>query len=349
MPGAKVKSQKRRSEQAANASVLSATKPDTRFYIGDCRVVLANVPEVKNSQVDLVFADPPFNWNRDYNRKPAASLAQASGIDYQTWDDAIAREDYIKFTHDWLSLCHHALKPSGSMFVNIPDDTAADIVIFLRDRLKMHMVNWGIWHYRFGQNRTGAFINSKVHVLYFAKDQAQRIWRPEPILEPSDRATTYFDPRTLSKNDGMPAGMRVPMDVWYGPFMGRVQGNNIERRPGHDNQLPEAYLSRVVQCCTDKDMLVMDPFIGSGTTSTVARALGRRFIGSEYSAANAHSAFERTVNIGPMRDLHAVLAQSSSLNQARTTTKNRAEQFELKSAKAKSALANKSSAKPSAS
>ena len=162
------------------------------------------------------------------------------------------------------------------------------------------MVNWCIWHYRFGQNARTKFISSKVHVLYFVKTPiAARTWNPESVLEVSDRASTYFDPRTLSKRDGMPAGQRLPLDVWYGPYLGRIQGNNKERRGRHDNQLPEAYLERVIRSTSNQGNLVLDPFLGSGTTGVMARALGRKFIGVEYSPDNARSAFERML-AGPI-------------------------------------------------
>jgi site-specific DNA-methyltransferase (adenine-specific) len=258
--------------------------PEARVYVGDCREVLARLPEAKRGAFDLVFADPPFNWGRAYDE----------------WDDAMTREAYLSFTYEWLRLCHGALTPTGSMWVNIPDDTAAEIVVYLKNELKMQMVNWCIWHYRFGQNRNGSFINSKVHVLYFTKDPFKRTWNPEPVLEPSDRATTYFDPRTMSKKDGMPAGMRVPMDVWYGQYWGRIQGNNKERRGYHDNQLPEVYLERVILSSSNEGDLVLDPFLGSGTTGVVAHALGRRFVGIEYSKENAKSSYER-MKAGPIR------------------------------------------------
>lgn len=298
--------------------------PDTRAYVGDCRQLLAAIPECASSQVDLIFADPPFNWNRDYDRwkaehpETAADTEPQRRAKYQTWGDDMPREDYLDFTYAWIDGCIKALRPNGSLFINIPDDTAAEIVCFLKSHLErkpthpMHMVNWCIWHYRFGQNRSGAFINSKVHVLYFARNPADRIWHPERILEPSDRATTYFDPRTQSKKDGMPPGMRVPMDVWYGPFLGRVQGNNAERRANHDNQIPEAYLNRVIRCASDEGMLVLDPFLGSGTTGVVARALNRRFIGCEFSKANAKSAFER-IEKGPARPLSTYEGVSTAI------------------------------------
>ena len=256
--------------------------PDTRVYVGDNREVLPTIPEVREGSVDLVFADPPFNWNRAYDE----------------WDDQLPREDYLQFTADWLDLCVDALAPHGSIWVNIPDDTAAEIVMHLKGR-GLEMINWCVWHYRFGQNRMGSFINSKVHALYFARDRKNRVWLPDDILEPSDRATTYFDPRTQDKKEGK-SGLRVPMDVWYGKFWGRIQGNNKERRPHHDNQIPEVYLERVIRACSEEGMLVLDPFLGSGTTGLIARELGRRSIGVEFSADNAASAFERITN-GPVR------------------------------------------------
>ncbi len=269
-------------------------------YVGDCREVVPQVVAPKS--VDLIFADPPFNWKRGYDE----------------WDDDLPRAEYMQFTRDWLNACADALADNGSFWVNIPDDSAADIVVHLRDHCKLHLINWCVWHYRFGQNTTQKFINSKVHALYFARHREVlnpappkrmrlakpggpgRTWNPAEILEISDRRAIYGDPRTESKKDGIDAGHRVPMDVWYGQYWGRIQGNNAERRGYHDNQLPEVYLERVIRACSNPGDLVMDPFLGSGTTGVVARALGRNFVGVEYSKANAQSACER-IAAGPVR------------------------------------------------
>jgi len=290
----------------------SLESPDARIFVGDCRQILASLPEVQNRRFDLVFADPPFNWNRAYDQ----------------WDDAMPREDYLQFTRDWLDLCVRGLGPWGSLWVNIPDDTAAEIVVHLKQR-GLEMVNWCVWHYRFGQNTKSRFINSKVHALYFVRPpekgeagaHAERTWNPDKILEISDRRSIYFDPRTENKRDGMPAGHRVPMDVWYGPFWGRIQGNNKERRHSHDNQLPETYLERVVLCSSNEGDLVLDPFLGSGTTGVVAHALGRRFIGCEFSPQNARHAFER-MKAGPVRKLGEGVGLSTAIHPSRRRSKN---------------------------
>ena len=260
--------------------------PDTDVYVGDCRVVLPALPE---GSVDLIFADPPFNWD----------------VPYGDWDDARPRAEYLRFTRDWLDACLRVLSARGSLWVNIPDDTAAEIVVHLKDR-GLVMINWCVWHFRFGQHRTGNFIVSKVHALYFARDRDGRVWNPDAVLEPSDRAAIYDDPRTRETRQ---PGRRVPLDVWYGPLWGRIQGNNKERRKNHQNQIPEVYLERVIRACSGEGQLVLDPFLGSGTTCTVARALRRRSVGIEYSPRNALSAFAR-IQAGPVR----VLAPSRDTN-----------------------------------
>ncbi len=298
------------------------------MYVGDCRDVLPALP--RGDVFDLIFADPPFNWNRDYDRWDAG----------HAWDDAQPDEHYcdvrhsfqapgasLAFTQRWLDLCIDRLAPHGSLWVNIPDTWAAEIVVHLKQRA-LRMVNWCVWHYRFGQNTTGRFINSKVHALYFMKDptHAGRRWNPDAVLELSDRRAIYGDPRTESKKDGMPPGERVPMDVWYGEFWGRVQGNNKERRHNHDNQLPEAYLHRVVAACSRPGDLVLDPFLGSGTTGVVARAMGRRFVGVDYSALNAQHACER-IEAGMVRghllDEGGARGVSTAIHPARAALKRR--------------------------
>ena len=261
--------------------LFEATEPDTRVYLGDCREVLANLPD--RGKVDLIFADPPFNWD----------------VPYDEWKDNMSRSEYERFTYDWLAACIDALSPPGSLWDNIPDDTAAEVVMHLKRR-GMTMVNWCVWHFRFGQCRHSSFIMSKVHVLYFSKHPKDRTWNPDEILEQSDRASVYKDARTMSKDTNK--GMRVPMDVWYGSYLGRIQGNNKERRHGHHNQIPEAYLERVIRSTSNPGDLVLDPFLGSGTTSTVARALDRRSIGIEFSDTNARSAWERISSIGMVRE-----------------------------------------------
>lgn len=287
--------------------------PPADILVGDCRDVLPRLLPTLRGKVDLIFADPPFNWNRAYDR----------------WNDSLPEREYLDFTYAWLDLCVELLKPGGAFWINIPDDWAAEIVVHLKHGTpnaagvtspRLVLENWCVWHYRFGQNLTERFINSKVHALHFVKGGGVHTWNPMDVLEQSDRAAIYGDPRTLSKKDGMPAGLRVPMDVWYGPFWGRIQGNNKERRGYHDNQLPETYLERVLMSTSNAGDLVLDPFLGSGTTGVVAHALKRRFVGVEYSPENAKSAFER-IKHGPIREMGAAKGASTAIFKKRRELK----------------------------
>lgn len=289
----KAKTPKAAPRERAGGPARSTADGSVRVWVGDCREELLKIPEVAAGTVDLVFADPPFNWNRAYDK----------------WDDAMPEREYVDFTYDWIDICVKALRPGGSLWINIPDTWAAEIVCYLKGRLErkpacvMAFQNWCIWHYRFGQNTTEKFINSKVHALYFIKPGGKHVWNGEAVAELSDRAAIYGDPRTLSKKDGMPPRMRVPLDVWYGQYWGRIQGNNKERRAYHDNQLPEVYLERVIRACSNQGDMVLDPFLGSGTTGVVAHKLRRKFVGTEFSAENAKHAWERITVLGPHREM----------------------------------------------
>ena len=157
------------------------------------------------------------------------------------------------------------------------------------------LVRWCIWHYRFGQHTTHNFISSKTHLLWLSNGKPP--FHATDVLEPSDRASKYNDRRTQSKVHGEP-GLRVPFDVWYGEGFSRIQGNNRERRPLHDNQLPEAILTRIIRSCTSEGDLVLDPFLGSGTTAVVAARLNRHFRGCDISPTYIESAASRVAESG---------------------------------------------------
>ena len=273
--------------------------PSTEVYVGDCRDILKNIT---SESIDLVFADPPFNWD----------------VPYDQWKDGMPRKEYLSFTYSWIDSCLSVLAPHGSIWINIPDDTVAEVVMHLKGH-GLEMINWCIWHFRFGQHRDSNFIVSKSHVLYFSKNRKNRTWNPDSILEYSDRAAVYDDPRT--KKTQRP-GMRVPLDVWYGQYWGRIQGNNKERWHNHQNQIPEMYLQRILLSCSREGDMVLDPFLGSGTTSTVARGLNRKSIGIEYSAELAKSAFHR-IQRGPVRTSTTPTTNSFMSSRKRTSRPKR--------------------------
>lgn len=232
---------------------------------GDCLKVL---PKMKSGSVDLVFADPPFNI----------------GYDYDTITDDKPPIEYVAWTMQWVEECVRILKPTGSMFVAIGDEYAAEMKKVL-DR-HMYMRNWIIWHYTFGVYCTHKFGRDHAHILYYCKNPKQRTFNDRAIRIPSARQTTYKDARANS--DG-----RIPGDVWT---YSRICGT-FKERTGHPCQMPVAILDRIIRTATQRGERVLDPFAGSGTSLVSARQNGRQFIGVELSRRYASAIASRLSHI----------------------------------------------------
>ncbi len=221
---------------------------------GDCIELL---PTLDEPIADLIFADPPFNI----------------GYKYDVYRDRKKHDEYYEWTEAWMSACvAHALKPTGSFWVAIGDEYAAEIKT-IGDSLGLHLRNWVIWHYTFGQNTQRKFARSHVHLFYWVKDPKRFTFNDMAVRIPSARQTTYADSRANPKG-------KVPDDVWS---YSRVCGTFNERVQWHPCQMPEKVLERIVEASSSADDLVLDPFSGSGTTSVVAARLGRKYLGLDIS------------------------------------------------------------------
>lgn len=228
-------------------------KRDT-IYCGDS-IELLNSWDA--GTVDLVFADPPFNI----------------GYVYDNYRDDVPNEEYVQWSRDWMAACQRILKPDGSFYIAIGDDFAADIRIIGRE-LGLHLRNWIIWYYTFGQNARTKFSRAHTHIFYFTKHAKNFTFNDRQLRFPSARHTEYQDLRAN------PLG-RLPDDVWAD--FPRVCGTFKERAGFHGCQMPEALLMRIICASSNPGELVLDPFIGSGTTAAAAKRLGRRYIGIDLS------------------------------------------------------------------
>jgi len=207
--------------------------------------------------VDLVFADPPFNI----------------GYVYDGYKDDVPNQEYVAWSRDWMAACQRILKPHGSFYIAIGDDFAADIRILARE-LGLHLRNWIIWHYTFGQNMRQKFSRAHTHIFYFTKDAKHFTFNDRKLRFPSARHTEYQDLRAN------PLG-RLPDDVWN--EFPRVCGTFRERAGFHGCQMPEALLMRIILASSNANDVVLDPFVGSGTTAVAAKRLGRHYIGIDVS------------------------------------------------------------------
>jgi site-specific DNA-methyltransferase (adenine-specific) len=241
------------------------------LHHGDC---ITGMARLVPGCVDLAFADPPFNI----------------GYDYDVYHDKRAAEDYLAWSERWGVQAARVLKPTGSFWLAIGDDYAAELKIMFQ-KLGLTCRSWVIWYYTFGVNCTKKFSRSHTHLFHFVKDAAHFTFNDAPIRVPSARQLVYADGRANPKGrlpddtwilrpQDLPDGFQPDEDTWYIP---RVCGTFKERAGFHGCQMPERLLGRIIEVSSNPGELVLDPFAGSGSTLIVAKKLGRRYLGYEFS------------------------------------------------------------------
>jgi site-specific DNA-methyltransferase (adenine-specific) len=235
-----------------------------QIICGDCIKVLG---KVKEPFADLIFADPPFNI----------------GYKYDGYNDSLKKGKYVEWTRLWMAACKKVLKPAGSFYIAIGDDYAANVKT-IADELGLHLRNWIIWHYTFGQQTKQKFARSHTHIFYFVNDKKNFTFNDFAVRVPSDRQLIYSDRRANS------AG-RIPDDVWT--EFSRVCGTFKERQGWHPCQMPEILLQRIISVSTNEGDCVLDPFSGSGTTVAAACQLARNYVGIEISKKYVHQSQKR--------------------------------------------------------
>lgn len=247
-----------------------------RLYNRDC---IAGMLEMEEGSVDLAFADPPFNI----------------GYKYDVYEDQLAADEYLGWTHQWGAALVRALKPTGTFWLAIGDDFAAELKLIFQRELKLTCRSWVIWYYTFGVNCKYKFSRSHTHLFHFVKNPKEFTFNTGAIKVPSARQLVYADDRAdaggrlpddtwILRPQDFPEGFQPDEDTWYFP---RVCGTFKERAGWHGCQMPEQLLGRIIRACSNAGELVLDPFGGSGTTLAVAKKLNRRFIGFELSESYA--------------------------------------------------------------
>jgi DNA modification methylase len=243
-----------------------------KLYNGDC---IRGMSRISEGSVDLAFADPPFNI----------------GYKYDVYEDRLAADKYLAWTKQWGGALVRTLKPTGTFWLAIGDDFAAELKLLFQRELGLVCRSWVIWYYTFGVNCKQKFSRSHTHLFHFVKDPKNFTFNRDSIRVPSARQLVYADARAHSKGripddtwilrpQDLIDGFSPDEDTWYVP---RVCGTFKERAGWHGCQMPELLLGRIINACSNPGETVLDPFGGSGTTLVVAKKLNRRFIGFELS------------------------------------------------------------------
>ena len=224
---------------------------------GDSLKILKLLPD---KSIDLIFADPPYNLQlKNTLYRPDQTTVEAVTDEWDKFNDYNA---YDKFSMTWLTECKRILKDSGSLWVIGTYHNILRLGTCLQN-LGYWILNDIIWH------KTNPMPNFRG--TRFTNAHETLLW-----CTTSRKAKYTFNYQNLKElNDD-----RQMRSDWYIPICSgkeRIRKNNNQR--AHPTQKPEALLYRIILASSKKGDVVMDPFIGSGTTAVVAKKLQRNFFG----------------------------------------------------------------------
>ena len=226
---------------------------------GDCIEVMNSLPE---GAVDVVFADPPYNLQLKSSLfRPDASEVDAVDDD---WDKFDTMSDYCEFTRTWLSAAKKILKPTGTIWVIGSYHNIFHVGHIMRE-LGFWFLNDVIWSKTNPMpNFNGTRFTNATETMIWAKTSEKQKKYTFNYQEMKE----YNDDKQMS-------------NVWTIPLCTGKERLKIDGQKAHSTQKPSELLERVIRSSTNRDDIILDPFLGSGTTAAVAKKLGRNFIGIE--------------------------------------------------------------------
>lgn len=214
----------------------------------------------KSESFDLIFADPPFNLNKEYESEI---------------NDSIDKDKYLKWTYKWLEECIRLLKPGGSIFVwNLPKWN-----IYIANYLGrfLNFRNWIAVDMKYGLPIKNRLYPAHYSLLYFIKGPRPNTFNNERIpLDVCNTCGHELKDYGGYKNKINPKGVNLS-DVWHDIYP--VRHKKYKNRKS--NELPIKLLDRIISISTQEGDIIFDPFGGSGTTYVVAEILHRKWVGSE--------------------------------------------------------------------
>lgn len=245
---------------------------------GDCLEVLQSLPK---KSVDLVFADPPYNLQLQQELwRP--NLTHVDAVNDE-WDQFADTQAYDEFTRTWLSLIRGVLKDTGTVWVSGTYHNIFRVGAILQD-LGFWILNTVTW---FKPNAMPNFKGTRLK-----NDVEFVIWAKK-----SGKSSYTFNHHQMKRfNDAKQLG-----SVWTIPACGGQERlKNEEGKKLHSTQKPEELLRRIIIASSKPGDIVLDPFLGTGTTAAVAKQFHRDFIGIERDQVYIDAARKRVAAIEPL-------------------------------------------------
>lgn len=241
--------------------------PNGEIWVGDSIMWLRSL---ESKSVDLIFADPPYN------------------IKKAEWDTFESQTEYVKWSLSWIREAARVLKPTGTLYVCGFSEILADIKL---PALKYFRgCRWLVWHYKNKANLGSDWGRSHESILHF-RNSKEFTFNIDHIRIPYGRHTLKYPvhPQAETSQYGNkknsnhvwvphPRGAK-PKDVIEIP----TTCNGMNEKTPHPTQKPEELLRKIILASSNPNDLVVDPFLGSGTTAVVSEQLGRKWKGCDIS------------------------------------------------------------------
>lgn len=246
---------------------------DTKIFYKDENAVMLkgdmlNDKRIPDNYVDLIVTSPPYNIGKNYGET----------------NDNLEYDDYIEFSYNWLRKCYSWAKEDGRLCMNIPIDTGkgvqrslgADITCIAKD------VGWNyratiVWN-------EGNISKSSARGSFMSASSPHVISPVELIVVMYKKQwkKTYRGKSDTSKDEFI----EWTNGIWTFP-------GESKKRIGHPAPFPAELPKRCIKLFSYVDDVVLDPFMGSGTTLIAAKMLNRKSIGIEMSRDFCELAFRR--------------------------------------------------------
>ena len=231
-----------------------------RIICGDAFAALKKLPE---KTFDLLFADPPYNLTKHFG---AEKFRQTSLEDYENWLDS------------WLKDCAGLLKPTASVY--ICGDWRSSSAIQRIGLRYFKLQNRITWEREKGRGARKNWKNAAEDIWFFTVSDSY-VFNLESVKTKRKVLAPYKEngePKDWEKAENGNFRLTHPSNLWTDltvPFWSMPE--NTE----HPTQKPEKLLAKIILASTNEGDLILDPFLGSGTTAATAKKLNRDFVGIE--------------------------------------------------------------------
>lgn len=293
-------------ELSTDDTVLPPKAVAEPFVCGDAR----KMDEVEDGSVALVVTSPPYFAGKKYEEELTQEGIPSSYL------------EYLELLHDVFAECVRKLEPGGRMAVNVANlgrkpyrSLSADVITILED-LGLLLRGELIWQKGEGASGScawGSFRSASNPVL---RDVTERV-----IVASKGR----FDrARTVKQREaeGLPHVSTLmtedftslTLDVWSIP-------PESAKRVGHPAPFPVELPEQLIRLYTYENDLVLDPFMGSGSTMAAAEILERRYIGYDTDPEYVALARDRVAEVAASAETDPALAATTAANDGRAAVK----------------------------